>query len=130
MGAIASSLRQVGDQLLREQELQRLLAYAARAGRGLSATEIAETAKAALPEKGDSMALTLAEKWFAEGRDEGLAEGLHAAIEDALRDRFGDAGLALLPRVRQMSDLTELRAVLRRIWQVSKIDELRSAIDG
>ncbi len=40
------------------------------------------------------------------------------------------AGLALLPLIRQMSDLTELRAILRRTWQVAEIDELRLAIGG
>jgi len=130
LGAIAALLRQLGDQVLREQELRRLLTYAARAGQGLSESAIAGTAKAAAPEKGDTMALTLAQKWFAEGRVEGRTEGLLTAIEDALHDRFGDAGLALLPLIRQRVDATDPRGVLRTILRAADLAELRETLAG
>ena len=120
--AIAALLRQLGDQVLREQELGRILTYATRAGQGLSVTEFAEVATAADPERGGTIAMTLAEKW--------LAEGLHVAIEDALHDRFGDAGLALMAQIRLITSSASLRNILRAIHRSTGIDEVRQGLEG
>ena len=132
--AIAALLRQLGDQVLREQELGRILTYATRAGQGLSVTEFAEVATAADPERGGTIAMTLAEKWLAEGlaegRVEGRAEGLHVAIEDALHDRFGDAGLALMAQIRLITSSASLRNILRAIHRSTGIDEVRQGLEG
>ena len=120
--AIAALLRQLGDQVLREQELGRILTYATRAGQGLSVAEFNDVATAADPERGGTIAMTLAEKW--------LAEGLHVAIEDALHDRFGDAGLALMAQIRLITSSASLRNILRAIHRSTGIDEVRQGLEG
>lgn len=132
--AIAALLRQLTDQVLREQELRRLLTYATYSGQGLSVAEVAGVAQAAEPEKGDTMALTLAQKLLAEGRVEGradgLAEGLYKGLEALLDARFGDAGLALLPEIRQLADIAKLQSVLQAARHAAGLDEVRRAIQG
>ena len=120
--AIAALLRQLGDQVLREQELGRILTYATRAGQGLSVAEFNDVATAADPERGGTIAMTLAEKW--------LAEGLHVAIEDALHDRVGDAGLALMAQIRLITSSASLRNILRAIHLSTGIDEVRQGLEG
>ena len=120
--AIAALLRQLGDQVLREQELGRILTYATRAGQGLSVAEFNDVATAADPERGGTIAMTLAEKW--------LAEGLHVAIEDALQDRFGDAGLVLMAQIRLITSSASLRNILRAIHLSTGIDEVRQGLEG
>ncbi|MBK8540005.1 MAG: Rpn family recombination-promoting nuclease/putative transposase [Ardenticatenia bacterium] len=120
--AIAALLRQLGDQVLREQELGRILTYATRAGQGLSVAEFNDVATAADPKGGGTIAMTLAEKW--------LAEGLHVAIEDALHDRFGDAGLALMAQIRLITSSASLRNILRAIHRSTGIDEVRQGLEG
>lgn len=136
--AIAALLRQLTDQVLREQELRRLLAYATYSGQGLSVAEVAGMAQAAEPEKGDTMAMTLAQKLLAEGRVEGrvegradgLAEGLYKGLEALLDARFGDSGLALLPEIRQLGDIARLQSVLQAARHAASLDEVRRAIQG
>ncbi|MBK8540871.1 MAG: hypothetical protein IPL60_12845 [Ardenticatenia bacterium] len=133
--AIAALLRQLGDQVLREQELGRILTYATRAGQGLSVAEFADVATAADPERGGTIAMTLAEKWLAEGLPAapggpgGGGEG-HVAIEDALHDRFGDAGLALMAQIRLITSSASLRNILRAIHRSTGIDEVRQGLEG
>lgn len=129
--AIAALLRQLTDQVLREQELRRLLAYATYSGHGLSVTEVAGVAQAAEPEKGDSMAMTLVQKLRAEGREDGLIEGLtKGRIEGLLEARFGDAGLALLPEIRRITDIVRLQCVLEAARHGTGLDDVQLAIQG
>ncbi|HQZ72489.1 MAG TPA: Rpn family recombination-promoting nuclease/putative transposase [Anaerolineae bacterium] len=139
--AIAALLRQLTDQVLREQELSRLLAYATYSGQGLSVTEIADVAQAVEPERGGAIAMTLAEKLRAEGRLEGLtlaekrhvegrAEGLHQGLEALLDARFGDAGLALLPEVERITDIDRLQALLEAVRHAETLDGVRQTIRG
>lgn len=44
----------------------------------------------------------------ARGRQIGLREGLLLTIEMALKLRFGEAGLALMPEIRQIEDINLL----------------------
>ena len=127
----AALLRQLTDQVLREQELRRLLAYAAYSGHGLKVTEVASVAQAAEPEKGDSMAMTLVQKLRAEGREDGLIEGLtKGRIEGLLEARFGDAGLALLPEIRRITDIVRLQCVLEAARHGKGLDDVQLAIQG
>ena len=141
--AIAALLRQLTDHVLREQELGRILAYAATAGQGLSVTEVTDVATAADPERGGTIAMTLAEKLRTEGltagltagrvegREDGLIEGLvKGRIEGLLEARFGDAGLALLPEVERIADIDRLQALLEAARHAETMDGVRQTIRG
>jgi hypothetical protein len=59
------------------------------------------------------------------GREEGMREGLLAGIELALRIKFGSAGQELVPEIRQIIDLTTIRAIHDRIEAAQTIDDVR-----
>jgi hypothetical protein len=57
----------------------------------------------------------------------GRWEALWTVIEDALRTRFGDSGVALMPEVRNIYDFDQLRSLNLAVWQASSLDEVRGA---
>jgi hypothetical protein len=58
-----------------------------------------------------------------EGKQEGLRQGLHKAIELGLSLRFGEESLAILPRVREISDLDRLRTLTDAVREVQSAAE-------
>lgn len=50
--------------------------------------------------------------------DQGRAEGLHRGIESLLKLRFGPAGVALMPRVREVKDPAALEPLLSAVESV------------
>jgi hypothetical protein len=63
-----------------------------------------------------------------EGRAEGRAEGLRAAREGiavALEAKFGQSGRKLMTRVRQISDLAELRGLAKIIKSAKTAEDVR-----
>ena len=59
---------------------------------------------------------------------EGRAEGLHEAICDMLEEKFGADGLQLASRVESITDLTQLRTLVRVALRATSIEELASAM--
>jgi hypothetical protein len=55
------------------------------------------------------------------GRQAGLREG----IETALKIRFGEAGLQLMPEIRTIYDEDQLRAVLKALETATSPKEVR-----
>lgn len=54
----------------------------------------------------------------------GLEKGLTRGIEAQLKVRFGEAGLQLLPEIRQIEDHEKLEAILQAIESGATLDEL------
>jgi hypothetical protein len=48
-------------------------------------------------------------------------------IEDILRAKFGDAGVALMPEVKNIYDFDQLRDLHLTVWNASSLDEVRTA---
>ena len=81
---------------------------------------------------------TAAEQWLEQGKvlgkqegmvlgkQEGKQEGLIAAIELGLELKFGAAGLALLPMVRQVQNTEVLRTLAESIKTAQTLTELRT----
>jgi len=67
-----------------------------------------------------------------EGRGEGLREGLRAglleAIASGLKLRFGQEGLDLLPRVREVREPRRLRPLLAAVLKAKSIENLRGRL--
>ena len=65
------------------------------------------------------------EEGLQEGRQEGLQEGLLEGLAVALDLKFGPAGVALIPELRQIGDPAIVQAVGERIKTAQSIDDLR-----
>jgi hypothetical protein len=59
------------------------------------------------------------------GRQEGLREGLIAAIELGLELKFGSEGLQLLTKISQIQDLEILEAIKARIKTANNLREIQ-----
>jgi hypothetical protein len=53
---------------------------------------------------------------------------LLAGLEVALKLKFGAEGLQVLPELRQLREVDQLRAVLQAIETVTTLDELRQVV--
>lgn len=60
-----------------------------------------------------------------EGEQNGMRQGMLAAIELGLELKFGMAGLALLPAMRQVQNVEVLRALYEGIKTAQRLAELR-----
>ena len=72
------------------------------------------------------------EKGKAEGRAEGKAEGKEEGLLEALglglELRFGEAGLALLPRVKEIKDLTRLETLVAVLRKSDRIEDFEGRL--
>ena len=60
-----------------------------------------------------------------EGQIEGRMQGLLQAIELGLKLKFGPAGLALMPAVRQQARLETLEVLVQALETATNVEELR-----
>ncbi len=60
-----------------------------------------------------------------EGRHEGLREGLLDGIELAMKLKFGEAGQSIVPEIRELVDLSIIRAVYTSIEDATAVDDIR-----
>jgi hypothetical protein len=65
-----------------------------------------------------------------EGREEGLTKGRLEGLEVALELKFGEAGLALMPEIRNIADEKKLEAILRAVRSAASPDDLRRMWTG
>ncbi|HEX5271097.1 MAG TPA: hypothetical protein VFW33_11440, partial [Gemmataceae bacterium] len=59
------------------------------------------------------------------GMEKGRKMALREAIEDLLRDQFGDAGLPLLPEIQALDDAEKYRAIIRAIPRANSPEDVR-----
>ena len=65
-----------------------------------------------------------------QGRAEGRAEGLAQGVEVALKIKFGEEGLRLMPEIRNLENQEKLEAILQAIPTASSPEELRRIWTG
>ncbi len=63
-----------------------------------------------------------------EGLQRGIRAGLLEAIELGLSIKFGDEGVALLARIRQIEDVDHLRAITEAIKTAATLEEVEAAV--
>ena len=59
------------------------------------------------------------------GLSQGLSQGLIRGVEAVLKVKFGDAGLRLLPEIRQIENNDQLEAILAAIETGATLEDLR-----
>ncbi|MEH2148216.1 MAG: hypothetical protein V7K63_08620, partial [Nostoc sp.] len=64
----------------------------------------------------------------ARGEAEGEVRGIISSIETSLEAKFGSDGLELMSQISQISDLEQLKEILRRIVVANTIQELRNVL--
>ncbi len=68
------------------------------------------------------------EKGLQQGRQEGLQEGFQEAIATALTEKFKAAGKRLLPSIRAIRDIEQLRILLKASLCAESLQEIRSLL--
>ena len=63
-----------------------------------------------------------------EGREEGQKDAMMELIRLGLKDKFGSAGLKLMPKVRALNDLALLRTVTRALMKAERLDTIRKLL--
>ena len=130
--------------------LYTVLRYVSQTGRNVTAEDIRQAVVTVFPVEGAVLMATAAEQWLEQGKvlgkqegmllgkQEGMLlgkregmvvgkqEGLIAAIELGLELKFGAAGLALLPMVRQVQNTEVLRTLAESIKTAQTLTELRT----
>ncbi len=68
------------------------------------------------------------EKGRQEGREEGRQEEALENLTMGLEERFGEAGKQLLPALKEISDLDQLRAILKTLWKAQSLEEVKQML--
>jgi predicted transposase/invertase (TIGR01784 family) len=138
-------LAQLTEQKTALEYLQTLLNYVTQANRRVPQEELRRVLVAAFSDRGDEMLKTLAQEWLEEemvkglqqglqqgwqqglkqGWEQGLREELLPGIELGLGLKFGAAGLALLPEIYTIEDVSVLRAFVHWLRRVEHVEELQ-----
>jgi len=90
------------------------------------------TAADRLRKEGYDQAMVMAERLKKEGYDQGIrqgiCEGLLEGIELGLSLRFGEKGLEMMPRIREIQDLSRLKALKEKIRTAVSAEEFEKNI--
>ncbi|HMV80781.1 MAG TPA: PD-(D/E)XK nuclease family transposase [Leptospiraceae bacterium] len=63
-----------------------------------------------------------------EGREEGELNSFYLSIEMALEAKFSSKGLALLPEIKKIKDISVLRNILRNALKAKDLKEIKKAV--
>jgi predicted transposase/invertase (TIGR01784 family) len=139
--------------------LEAMLRYMARAAENITPETVETLVEENFsPNEGEKLMATLAEQWERRGEERGIQKGIQAGIQqgilqgrqegklegkqegkqeaiqelisDGLDAKFGEAGLSLMPHIEKIQDPERLRALLKRMWTTTDIEEFRKQIQG
>ncbi len=125
-------LRLMGN-VLREEEglrsLELVLRYIYNVTDAVTSEQVSQLVAQTFQESGGEMTMTIAEKWQQEGWLEGRLEGLLETIELAISLKFSDKqAVQLMPFIRPLHDLNELRAIIEGLKQARDIAEFMTML--
>ena len=129
--------------------LETYLRYIISATDKITETDINDIIIKTLPQGGDTIMPTLAEKWIkegiergrqegiqegiqkgkVEGKKEGILKGILEAIQFGLELKFGTKGLSLYPDISKIDDIVQLRSIKDAIIIAKDIDEIKDMIN-
>ena len=111
--------------------IEAIITYVSQSAPGLS-DEDAAILNDVKDSDGESIMATLSERWFAQGKTEGLAEGKAEgkaeSVIDILRKRFTATPADLDAAIREVSDLERLNILLGHAVCCKDIDEFRHVL--
>ena len=119
--------------------LEALLRYLATGSSKLTDVDLERAVEAVFSAGGDEIMTTIYEKWVQKGRLEGRLEGRQETLQEgiqlgldgielALDAKFGADGLRLLPEIRKIKDINQLKAVQVVVRTARTPDEVRHAL--
>ena len=71
---------------------------------------------------------SLAEKWYKQGQEEGIREGLYKAIELGLKLKFEGKGKTLFEKIKQIKDIEKLQQITNLIEKAGSLHEIEKAL--
>lgn len=97
--------------------------------------KMAEALTAITP-KGRDLAMTTAEKLIEQGIQQGIQQGVQQGVREGLREgielavslKFGAPGLGLIPEIRQLETLDQLKKVKDALHQYSSLESFRKIL--
>ena len=78
-------------------------------------------------DKGE-LIMTLEEQLIKKGMQQGMQQGVHAMIEVGLAQKFGEKGLALIEKIRQIEDLDKLKTIMETILKMDDLSEVEKQL--
>lgn len=109
-----------------------VLNYVGYATENISEEQMRAGVLKALPEAGGDLMPTVFErihnKGREEGREEGRVEGVREGIRLALELKFGDAGLALIPRLERIDSIRKLMEIKEILRKAETVDQIQSLL--
>ena len=73
--------------------------------------------------------MTLEQKLIDKGMRQGMQQGVHAMIETiefGLTHKFGEIGLGMVEKIRQIQDLNKLKVIMETILQMDDVSEVKN----
>jgi len=133
---ICRLLRALGQEKHVLEFMRVVLEYVGNSTDRIGEEQLRQGVQEALPLSGGELMPTLFEKIRGEGREEGRQEGreegrqegLREAIRVALESKFGDEGLSLFPRVKEVSSCERLQAIIAAVYKAETLSQLESLL--
>ena len=75
--------------------------------------------------------MTLERQLINKGMQQGMQQGVHAMIETiefGLTHKFGEIGLGMVEKIRQIQDLNKLKAIMETILQMDDVAEVEKQV--
>ncbi|MGA1794656.1 MAG: Rpn family recombination-promoting nuclease/putative transposase [bacterium] len=110
--------------------LEAFLRYIISTTDKINEQDIKEILTKTVPQGGDTIMPTIAEKWVQQGIQQGMRQGLLEAIQLGLELKFGTDGLSLYADISKIDDIARLRSIKEAIVIAKEIEEIRGLIKG
>jgi len=110
--------------------LETFLRYIISATDKINEHDIKEILTKTVPQGGDTIMPTIAEKWVQQGMQQGIRQGLLEAIQLGLELKFGAKGLSLYADICKIDDSARLRSIEKAIIIAKEVEEIKGLIKG
>jgi hypothetical protein len=126
------------------ESLETFLRYVISATDKINEQDIKELLTKKVPQGGDTIMPTIAEKWIQQGMQQGLEQGIQQGMQQGMQQgikqglleaiqlglelKFGAKGLSLYPDICKIEDSARLRSIKEAIVIAKEIQEIKGLI--